>query len=70
LLSFVVEAFRAAAEAVAQQNRDHQLQAHDLGMRLAQQMLQQRQIAGQGEWTCGHGETLNLRCESGLINPT
>jgi hypothetical protein len=41
------ETFRAAAEAVAQQDREQHLQARDLGLRLAQQVLQQRRVVGQ-----------------------
>jgi hypothetical protein len=36
-----------AAEAVAQQSRDQHVQTRDLGLRLAQQVLQHRRIVGQ-----------------------
>ena len=39
LQRFFAETFRAAAEAVAQQNRDQHLQARDLGLRFEQQVL-------------------------------
>ncbi len=68
LQRFFAETFGAAAEAVAQQNRDQHLQARNLGLRLEQQMLQQRRIVGQGGLIGGHGGTLNRRCESGPLN--
>jgi hypothetical protein len=67
LLRLVAETFRTAAEAVAQQNRDQHVQALDLGLRLAQQVLQQCRIVGQRELIGGHNGTLNYRCESGLM---
>jgi hypothetical protein len=69
LQGFLAETFRTAAEAVAQQNRDQHLQARDLGLRLAQHVLQQRRIIGQGGQRGGHRRTLNRRCESGPMNP-
>jgi hypothetical protein len=69
LEGFFAETFRTAAEAVAQQHRDQHLQARDLGLRLAQHVLQQRRIVGQRGLTDGHRRTLKRRCESGLMNP-
>jgi hypothetical protein len=69
LQRFFAETFRTAAEAVAQQHRDQHLQARDLGLRLAQHVLQQRRILGQRGLTGGHSGTLNRQCESGLMNP-
>jgi hypothetical protein len=47
LQRLLAERFRTAAKAVAQQNRDQHVQTRDLGLRLAQQVLQQRRIVGQ-----------------------
>jgi hypothetical protein len=62
------ETFRTAAEAVAQQSRDQHVQAGDLGLRLAQQVLQHRRIVGQRGYGGGHSVTLHRRCKSGLMN--
>jgi hypothetical protein len=69
LQGFFAETFRAGAEAVAQQNRDQHLQTRNLGLRLAQHVLQQRRIFGHRGLIGGHRETLDRRCESGLMNP-
>jgi hypothetical protein len=68
LRRLLAETFRTAAEAVAQQNRDQHMQTRDLGLRLTQQVLQQRWIVGQRGLIGGHRRMLNQCCESGPMN--